>query len=371
MSEYQYHEWQIIDRVLTEQEQEAVSRLSSHIEVSGSRAVVTYQWGDFKHDPKAVLAKYFDAYLYLANWGSRQLIFRFPKEVIDKQALIPYCVRDYFKVETKSDHLILDIDFREQEPDDEWIEGEGSLSSLARLREDILQGDYRLLYLAWLHAKMYFGFDDPKDELEPPVSAGLSKLTAPLQNFVDFVGLDPLMVKTAALASAPASPPLEIDFRPLLTRLSREECEDYLLRVIKGDGGVASSLKKQLRTYLPAAASPPASERRTVGQLAQAIDQYREEEKQRQAKAADTKKRREMEDLASREDQVWQEVETLIQTAKPKSYDGAVQLLTKLQQLAEYKASTPNFQLRLESLQKRYASRSGLKWRIQHNLGKS
>ena len=42
MSEYQYYEWQTVDRLLTEAEQEAVCKLSSHIEVSASRAVVTY-----------------------------------------------------------------------------------------------------------------------------------------------------------------------------------------------------------------------------------------------------------------------------------------------------------------------------------------
>ncbi len=34
MSEYQYYEFQAIDRLLTEEEQAAVNRLSSHIEVS-------------------------------------------------------------------------------------------------------------------------------------------------------------------------------------------------------------------------------------------------------------------------------------------------------------------------------------------------
>ena len=63
MSEYPDHEWQTIDRVLAENEPASVSGLSSHREVSGSRAVFTYQRGDFKHDPKAVLAKYFDAEL--------------------------------------------------------------------------------------------------------------------------------------------------------------------------------------------------------------------------------------------------------------------------------------------------------------------
>ena len=34
MSEYQYHEWQAVDRVLTPAEQAAVAGLSSHIDVS-------------------------------------------------------------------------------------------------------------------------------------------------------------------------------------------------------------------------------------------------------------------------------------------------------------------------------------------------
>ncbi len=42
MIEHQYYEWQTVDRLLTEAEQEAVRALSSHIEASSSRAVVTY-----------------------------------------------------------------------------------------------------------------------------------------------------------------------------------------------------------------------------------------------------------------------------------------------------------------------------------------
>jgi hypothetical protein len=63
MSEYQYYEWLCIDRPLTAAEQSAVDRLSSHIEASATGASVEYNWGDFKHDPLQVLARYFDAFL--------------------------------------------------------------------------------------------------------------------------------------------------------------------------------------------------------------------------------------------------------------------------------------------------------------------
>jgi hypothetical protein len=42
MSEYQYHELEAVDRVLTPEEQAAVNDFFSHIEVSSSHAVVTY-----------------------------------------------------------------------------------------------------------------------------------------------------------------------------------------------------------------------------------------------------------------------------------------------------------------------------------------
>ena len=70
MSEYQYYGWQTIDRPLTAAERAAVAKLSSHIEVSATHAQVEYQWGDFKHDPIQVLARYFDAFQYYANWGN-------------------------------------------------------------------------------------------------------------------------------------------------------------------------------------------------------------------------------------------------------------------------------------------------------------
>ncbi len=42
MSEYQYYEWQTLDRLLTPEEQAAVNKLSSHIDVTSTRAVVSY-----------------------------------------------------------------------------------------------------------------------------------------------------------------------------------------------------------------------------------------------------------------------------------------------------------------------------------------
>ena len=129
MSEYQHCEWQTVDRLLTDGEQEAVSHLSSHIDVSSSRAVVSYSWGSFKHAPLQILARYFDAHLYLANWGSRRLMFRFPAGLVNREAIEPYCVQNRIAIKTCEDFDILDMDLSEEEGGD-WIEAEGSLSGL-------------------------------------------------------------------------------------------------------------------------------------------------------------------------------------------------------------------------------------------------
>lgn len=51
----------------------------------------TYEWGDFKGDPDTLMARYFDAFVYLANWGTRQLTLRLPRRLVNVNALSAYC----------------------------------------------------------------------------------------------------------------------------------------------------------------------------------------------------------------------------------------------------------------------------------------
>jgi len=155
-----------------------------------------------------VLARYFDAFLYrsaersrrsLANWGSKRLAFRFPKPalseanvgLLDSKQIEPYLWEYRIELKPAGDYLILDISLDEEEGWG-WIEGGGWLSSLGRLRDDLLQGDYRALYrsaersrrsLAGLRAAELQDADDA--ELEPPVPPGLSELSPPLTSFYE------------------------------------------------------------------------------------------------------------------------------------------------------------------------------------------
>ena len=60
------------------------------------------------------------------------------------------------------------------------------------LRDDILQGDYRMLYLAWLRV---MEAEDLLDSVqEPPVPAGLKELSPALRTFIDFFEIDEMLV---------------------------------------------------------------------------------------------------------------------------------------------------------------------------------
>lgn len=369
MSEYQYHEWQTVDRVLTPEEQAAVNDLSSHIEVSSSRAVVTYHWSNFRHDPKQVLRKYFDGYFYLANWGSLRLMFRFPKGLLDEDVIAPYCVEPFITFETAGRYQVLDLDFGEEDGEG-WMEVEAGLSIFIRLRADLLEGDHRLLYLAWLKAAtLSVGFEEADEDesgdggfdREPPVPPGLGKLSPPLQNIVEVFGLDSFLVQAAAEASAPPAAPRAVDYRKGIDRLPPSERDDFLLRLAEGDPGVGLALRKRLGAFLPPAPGQVAKPR-GLQQLLHRAQQLRREDEERRAEAARKQHVAEMEALAHREAQAWEQVEALLDKGRKIAsvYDEATGTLAKLHQLAEYRRREAGFRSRLRDLAKKYASRPSL-----------
>src|SRR5438445_456666 len=179
MSEYQRYEFMTSDRPLTRAELDAVNNLSSHISASSTHAVIEYHWGDFKHNPIDVLHKYFDGFLYWANWGAPRLALRFPHGVLPANLIDGYDFDDFVTFTQHSDYDILDIHFGETEAPDEWTEYE--LGSLIAIRDELMDGDLRALYIAWLASQPMSESDDEEEDEEsslPPVPPAFATLTA-------------------------------------------------------------------------------------------------------------------------------------------------------------------------------------------------
>ena len=274
MSQYQYYEWQALDRRLSEREQVEVKQLSSHITVSATRAWVDYSWGDFKHDPREVLVKYFDAFIYMANWGGNSLLFRFPSSLIDHSRFGPYYLGDAVDYAVVGGSLILSITSGDEESASQWIGGSGTLSSLVPLRNDLLLGDLRTLYLAWLSNLERAGLEE--DELEPPLPAGLDRLTPQLLQLTGFLEIDEHLLKVASASSADRQSPSEAVLREAITHLPRAEYDDLLWRLVQGELNLGAELRCRLHGMIAAPAQADAP-RRTVGDLLAARDRLRNE----------------------------------------------------------------------------------------------
>ena len=85
VSEYQYYEFLALDKPLTDEQRAELRKLSSRAEITATRFVNEYSYGDFRGSPEKLMERYFDAFLYLANWGTRRLMFRFPRALLDAE----------------------------------------------------------------------------------------------------------------------------------------------------------------------------------------------------------------------------------------------------------------------------------------------
>ena len=368
--EYQYYEFQTIDRRLTKAEQEEIKKLSSRVVLTAHRAVFTYSYGDFRGDPLTVLQKYFDALLYMANWGSYQLAFRFPKSLLNPKALEPYCDQESVEVSTVGSYVILNIELNDEEGGG-WIEEDnGWLNSLLPLRQAILRGDYRVLYLAWLKEMAIAseaGYLET-DPVEPPVPPNLQTLDSALQSFAEWLNLDPDLVSAAGQTSLPQEIPPE-PFQEWIEALSESAKNDLLLELITNESTSSTQLQARLRQKF-AQPSPDSSttvrgDRRRFSQLQTLATQIRSNREAQEQAEAKAKRQKYLKSLKPREAQLWDTIHELIARKQAIPYDQAVQHLIDLRDLAQLEGNTTLFQSRLRQIENDYANRPGLLRRMQ------
>jgi hypothetical protein len=108
MSEYQYYEFLAVDRPLTEPEMRELRAVSSRAVITPTRFTNHYEWGDFKGDPRAWMERYFDAFLYFANWGTHELMLRLPRRVLEPATARRYCRGEAAVARVKGGHVILE-----------------------------------------------------------------------------------------------------------------------------------------------------------------------------------------------------------------------------------------------------------------------
>lgn len=374
VSEYQYYEFRAVDRPLDERELRTLRSLSTRAEITPTSFVNTYNWGDFKGDPDVLMEKCFDAFVYVANWGTRRFALRLPRRLLTRQLLASYCRAESLGERQAGEFVV--IDFCRQEDDGEWDEGEGWMASLIPLRADLLRGDLRCLYLGWLCCAQNEELDE--DEVEPPVPPGLKVLSGSLEDFVEFMGIDSNLVDVAASESAQLKAPPTRDELAAWIRTLPEKDKDALLLDAALTSGLQTGAEILRRYDLSRKDGPPTEaqpKRRTVGELLAAASKLaaRRERVAAERQAAElARKEREaaeararyLDQLAGSEETTWRKVEILIQTKQPNKYDIAVNLLVDLRDLALRSKHEADFQAALGKLRGLHAAKPSLLRRL-------
>ena len=264
MSEYQSYEFVALDRPLTADEMAELRAISTRAEITPTRFWNEYQWGDLKADPTDLLARYFDVHVYFANWGTRRLMLRLPCTAVDVAALHEYLPGGPASLSTSGEHAVVDLCSETDEPEDDWYEAEHLCGSLTPLRAELLRGDLRTAYLAWLLAVQDGQVDE--EMKEPAVPHGIGSPSAPLQALSGFLRLD----RDLLAAAAEADPGTGGDtdeasrFRAWVEDLPAGEQRRWLLRAAAQPELL---LGAELLTAFRRAHPPAASPRRTVGEL--------------------------------------------------------------------------------------------------------
>jgi hypothetical protein len=376
MSEYQYYEFQAIDRPLTKMEMAELRSYSTRARITPTSFVNDYSWGNFKGDEDAWMEKYFDAFLYLANWGTHVFKLRLPARLLDAKTTRLYCAGEQASARERNGKIILTFVSENEEGD--WVQDDGQLSPLISVRAELARGDLRGLYLGWLLCAQSGDIDD--DELEPPVPAGLAQLSASLEGFVEFLRIDTDLVGVAA-ATSPLlvhAEPKPAEVAAWLTKLPGAEKDDLLARlIVRNDGALANEIVQRMRRELgdDRGVGTTVAKPRTVAELLRAAEQAADErrriaaektenEKARRERATALARAKHLDQLAGKEPRLWAKVEGFIATRQPKSYDQAIELLVDLRDLAARKDGA-DFRQRIEALRTAHARKPTLIERLR------
>jgi hypothetical protein len=371
MSEYQYYEFQALDRPLTQEQMSELRAYSSRAQITPTSFVNFYNWGDFKGNPVRWMEQYFDAFLYYANWGSRRFMLRLPKKLLDPKAAALYCAGQNLSCRQKDDYVVLC--FEAELEDYEWEEEDRSwLASLVPIRSDLMRVDHRAMYLGWLLAVQFKAIRDGAPE--PPEPPGLRELNASLDCLADFLGIDAELIAAAAESCVDQQVPIPTRkaFGEWVRSLPNAQKDTIITRLIDSDDLHLSAEVRQ-RAIFEISGGERSDERpaRTAGEIlarAEIIAAKRKKEEAerrarettRRARAEAEARKRRLQSLTGTENDLWATIDKLIATKQPRRYDQAVSLLQDLQDLAEMQGKGRDFKFRIGALQREHSAKSTL-----------
>ena len=312
-----------------------------------------------------MLATYFDVFFYMANWGTRRLAIKLPRTALSKATIDAYTC-DSIEYHRHNDDVIVDIMSPEEDYLEEYWTYEDALDDLVGLREQLLAGDHRALFMIWLDEAVRSPRSRAARRTAPAIPDGLGTLSPSLNMLAKIFTLDRDLIDAAASANPARS--RDRQGRALASAiegLSSAHKDKLLIRAASGDATVRAEL---LALAAPEQTSAqPAdvealrhhalhvrSERQRVEEARRARERQEEEERLAAARAVH------LEHLAASWEESWEQVYDWIDEGNRKHYKLAAALIADLQDAARNQARAQDALGRLAELREEFSRRSAL-----------
>ena len=369
MSEYQFYEFAAIDGPVSEEDTPYPWSVSSRATVTPWRWRNIYNWGDFRGSVERMMQCY-DAHVYLANWGSFRFMLAFPTDMVSLPLGCLADAADCFSVRQCAGRMVLCWSRLMEEYSDSWIDGGGLLDLLLPIREEILRGDHRAVYLGWLGwASQFHDREDMPQHLslEPPVPPGLSQLTSAQSELADQLAIPADLLAAAATLDLPA-PDRQAALRRRLADARPEELLDYLLRVANGEH---ARVAMELNRLANATCRPDRPGPRSVGELWKLADRLgarrraqEDAERERLRLEREAKRNAFLLDLLPGEEALWSEADMQAGAGKPSLYNHIAALLCDLRDACALVGRSAEFAQRIQAFRAKHARKRALLRRI-------
>ena len=366
MSEYQFYEFQSIDKPLSPEDRKQIGTWSSRITPTSRGAIFTYSYGDFPKDELAVIEKYFDAMFYISYWGTIRLIFKCPTGLVNRASLKNYCIGGGISIIEQSGHVIVEMEYSDENGLD-WIEGKGCLGSLISLREDIMNGDYRALYLVWLRNSMGMADDaDEQTDMAPPIPAGMSKLDDALQSLVELFAIDKDYIQAAANCCGPVTKEVAFDSKTSIKKLTEDDKNEFLGRLLDAEALLSAKLKTHIAHRFNSGANDITPQKgKSIAYLSKIVNDVKLERKKADKAKREEQKLKKLKELEVSETVYWLKVTQLINNKNAQSYNDAVAVLKDLKELSVHKGRQKEFAEKVQDIVQEYSRLSSLVSKIK------
>lgn len=368
MSEYQFYDFYSIDRSLTKKEMETISTYSSRVDLSSRRARFMYNYGDFRYNEVEVLNDFFDIMLYVANWGSRRLMMKFPSSMVSFQELREYAIAagsEFYQeinVLKKGSNVLIDMNLTDE--DSEWIDAEGMLDEMLPIRNQILHGDYRALYLGWLRLAAE-DYEISPDLPEPTLPANLKQLDYSLDSFANFWDIHPDLISAAAEISEVEETISDELLISQIGQLSKEEKSEYLTELLGNEVTAKSKLRKRLRELYEGPKESKKKEPRTLGDILAGVARASAKRVEKERLEAEQARLRQMKKVEREELIMWEEVRESADLKTAKGYERAAELLKELKEYHEYRMSQTVFNSKFGLIRSEYGKSVAFRRRVE------